>query len=248
MDPLTTSAASGMRARIESLEMLANNLANVATAGYKSDREFYSLYAAPEALESSLDGPLASTLPVIERHWTDFNQGTLTPTDSPLDFALSGQGFFAANGPAGPLYTRNGGFRLSPAGVLTTGEGYPVRSAAGGQIQSQSAAPLEVSPDGTIRQSGQILGQLAVVSFDQPAGLEKVGRNYFRAGIAGGGAKPAAGAEIHQGQLEASNVATPESAVRLINIMRQFEMLQKAIALGAEMNRRAVEEVARVNP
>ena len=247
MDPLTISAASGMRARMESLEMLANNLANVATAGYKSDREFYSLYAAPEALDASLDGPQPSTLPVIERHWTDFNQGTLTPTASPLDFALSGQGFFVVNAPAGPLYTRNGSFRLSPAGVLTTGEGYPVRSAAGGPIQTQSSAPLEVSPDGTIRQSGQVLGQLAVVSFDRPASLEKYGNNYFRGASSGGAAKPAAGVEVHQGKLEASNVATPESAVRLINIMRQFEMLQRAIALGGEMDRRAVEEVARVN-
>jgi flagellar basal body rod protein FlgG len=227
--------------------MLANNLANVATAGYKSDREFYSLYVAPEALESSLDGPLPSTLPVIERRWTDFNQGTLTPTASPLDFALSGQGFFVVNGPVGPLYTRNGAFRLSSAGLLTTEEGYPVRSAAGGQIQSQSATSLEVAPDGTVRQSGLMLGQLAVVSFDQPASLEKVGHNYFRAGTSDG-AKPAAAVEIHQGKLEASNVATPESAVRLINIMRQFEMLQRAIVLGAEMNRRALEEVARVNP
>ena len=74
MDSLMISAASGMRARMESLDMLANNLANAATAGYKSDREMYSLYVAPEALDPALAGesPLPSTLPVVEHRWTDF--------------------------------------------------------------------------------------------------------------------------------------------------------------------------------
>ena len=86
MDPLTISAASGLRVRLESLDLLANNLANAATAGYKSDREFYSLYTAPEVLE---DNAAPSTLPVVERRWTDFSQGTLTPTGNPLDLALA---------------------------------------------------------------------------------------------------------------------------------------------------------------
>jgi flagellar basal body rod protein FlgG len=187
-------------------------------------------------------------LPVIERHWTDFTQGTLTPTASPLDLALQGRGFFVVNGPSGPLLTRNGAFRLSSAGLLVTAEGYQVRSVSGAPIQSQSAAPLEVSPDGTIRQSGQLLGQLELAAINQPASLEKFGHSYFRAVSAQSGVQPATGVEVHQGKLEASNVATPESAVRLINIMRQFEMLQRAVALGAEMNRHAIEEVARVSP
>src|ERR1044071_5938381 len=70
MDPLTSTAASGLRARMESLDMLANNLANAETGGYKIDREFYSLYSSPEA-----GGNDPVTLPVIERHWTDFSQG-----------------------------------------------------------------------------------------------------------------------------------------------------------------------------
>ena len=250
MDQLMISAASGMRARMESLEMLANNLANAATAGYKADREFYSLYVAPEAASAGLDGfsPMPSTLPVIERHWTDFKQGTLTPTGNPLDFALSGQGFFVVDGPNGPLYTRNGSFQLSKAGVLTTGDGYAVRSISGTPIMASSSAPLEVSPDGVVRQSGQVLGQLAVVTFDQHGSVEKFGKNYFRVLAPEGSAKSATGTEVHQGKLEASNVGAPESAVRLISLMRQFEMLQKAILLSGEMGRRAVEEVARVNP
>ncbi len=250
MDGITTAAASGMRARMEALEMLANNLANAATAGYKTDRESYSLYVAPEAMADALNGfgPMPSTLPLVERHWTDFTQGALTPTGNPLDLAISGNGFFAVQGPQGPLYTRNGGFRLSAAGVLTTADGYAVRAAGGNTIQAQGPEPLEISPEGEVRQNGQSLGRLEIVSFDRPEAIEKLGKNYFRALDPQAPPRAAAGFRIHQGKLENSNVGTPESAVRLINILRQFEMLQKAIALGAEMNRRAVEEVARVNP
>jgi flagellar basal body rod protein FlgG len=249
MDPLMITAASGMRARLESLEMLANNLANTATAGYKSDREFYSLYVAAEALQSSEDGfdRLPATLPVIQSQWTDYSQGTLTPTGNPLDLALSGQGFFVADGPGSLLYTRNGSLRLSSSGVLTTAEGYTVRSVRGTPIRATAGVPLEISTDGAVRQAGQALGQLAVVKFSNPASVGKVGRNYYRAVDPAAAPQPAPATEVHQGKLESSNVGAPESAVRLISILRQFEMLQKAALLGAEMGRRAIEEVARTN-
>lgn len=248
MDSLMISAASGMRARMESLDMLANNLANAATAGYKSDREMYGLYAAPEALDPALAGesPMPSTLPVVERRWTDFGQGSLTPTGNPLDLALGTKGFFVVNGPNGPLYTRNGSFRISAGGVLTTHDGYAVRGVDGQPIRTQSAAPLEVSRDGTIRQEGIVLGQVAVVGADKGT-LEKAGGNYYRGADAGAALPPAAEVEVHQGKLESSNVNAPETAVRLVNILRQFEMLQRAAMLGGEMGRRAIEEVARVN-
>src|SRR3954469_3911181 len=88
MDPISISAASGMRARMESLELLANNLANVETGGYKADREFYSLYTSAEA-GGAANGEVA-TLPVIESHWTDLRQGDLKNTGNPLDLALDG--------------------------------------------------------------------------------------------------------------------------------------------------------------
>jgi flagellar basal-body rod protein FlgF len=246
MDALTVAAASGLRARMESLEMLANNLANAATGGYKMDREFYSLYLSTEAQGSSTPGRTPATLPVIERHWTDFSQGLLRTTNNPFDLALSGKGFFSVNGPSGRLYTRDGSFRLSATGVLTTLEGYPVRTVGGGPVQTQSAGSLEVSPDGTVTQEGIVLGRLEVVDFQDPSVLAKQGNNYFRTADQNLTPGTAVAAEIHQGKLEDSNVATAEGAVRLVSVMRQFEMLQRAISLGAEMNRRVIEEVARI--
>src|SRR5271156_1406174 len=136
MDPVAVSAASGLRSRMEALDMLANNLANASTGGFKLDREFYSLFTVAD---DSMEGEATPTkLPVVQKQWTDFSQGALQPTGNPLDLALSGKGFFQVTGPSGPLYTRNGSFVLSPTGVLSTGEGYPVTTDGGGTIQAQS--------------------------------------------------------------------------------------------------------------
>jgi flagellar basal-body rod protein FlgF len=242
MDPMTAIAASGLRARMESLELLANNVANASTGGYKADREFYSLYVAPEAQDND---PLAS-MPVIERPWIDLSQGVVHSTGNPLDVALSGKGFFSVQAPSGPLYTRNGSFRLAPDGKLVTSDGYAVRGAGGASLAVATSLPVEISSDGTIRQDGKVIGQLEIVDFTSTAGLAKQGSNYFRAG--GPALKPAApsGTMVEQGKLEASNTGSADSAVRLVSILRQFEMLQKAVSLGAEMNRRAIEEVAKV--
>jgi len=243
MDSLLTAAASGMRARLEALDLAANNIANSGTTGFKLDRESYNLYVAPEAVDP--ESPAPSTLPVVERNWTDFTQGSLAATGNLLDVAISGQGFFAVNGPGSTLYTRNGSFRLSPAGVITTADGYAVRDTGGGTIQLQPNLPFEVTPDGTVKQAGADVGRVAVIDFDQPQALAKFGRNYFQADSSAV-PKPAA-AQVEQGKVETSNVAAPDSAVRLIGLMRQFEMLQKAITMDGDMARQAIEQVARVS-
>jgi flagellar basal-body rod protein FlgF len=242
MDGISTSAASGMQARMESLEMLANNLANVETGGYKADREFFSLYTGDDATSDPQTGDV-STVPVIESQWTDLSQGVIRQTANPLDFAIQGEGMFAAQTAGGVRYTRNGSFRLSPSGTLTSSDGNPILAQGGGQIAVQPGLPVEVLPDGTVQQGGQAVGQMMVASFD-PQSIAKEGLNYF-APLAGATAKPASGAVL-QGKLEQSNVGPAESSVRLVAIMRQFEMLQKAMNLGNELNRRAIEEVARV--
>jgi flagellar basal-body rod protein FlgF len=235
-------AASGMRSRMESLDLLANNIANASTGGYKADREFYSLYAAPEA-ES--DSP--TTMPLIQKPYTDLSQGVLQVTGNTLDLALSGQGFFTVQGPNGPLYTRNGNFRLSTDGKLISAEGYPVNGTGGAAITISGSQPIEISSDGTVSQDGKVVGQLQVADFTSGAGLSKQGSNYFRTADPGGRVAAPKGTTVEQGKLEASNSGTAESAVRLISIMRQFEMLQKAATLGTDMDKQAVEQVARVS-
>ena len=245
MDTLTSAAASGIRARIESLDMLANNIANASAPGFKADRESFGLYLSSEAAESTA-GATPPVLPVIERQWTDFTQGSITPTGNPLDLALNGKGFFVANAPTGPTFTRAGNFQISKQGELVTLEGYPLRGQDGKPIVLDSTKPVEITPEGLVRQSGQDISQIAVVDFPDATAISKRGGNYFGIDVSKVLPAPAPSTEIQQGRLEAANAQPAESAVRLITVMRQFESLQKAMAIGNEMNRQAVQEVAKV--
>lgn len=231
---------------MESLDMLANNISNSSAAGFKADREFYGLYISADA-SAAASANSRTTLPVIERRWTDFAQGSLTPTSNPLDLALNGEGFFVASSSSGNVFTRDGNFRLSAQGQLETADGYAIQDSNGNSIQLDSSKPIEVAPDGTIRQDGQDISQIAVVNFKNPAALAKRGNNYFQADLASMPAVPASRTEVQQGKLEAANFQPAESAVRLVTILRQFESLQKAMAIGAEMDRSTVQEVAKVS-
>jgi flagellar basal-body rod protein FlgF len=147
-------------------------------------------------------------------------------------------------GPAGPLYTRNGSFRMSATGQLQTQDGYPVLGSNGAPIQLNPNQPVDVDTRGAISQAGQTVGQLQIFSFKNLGDLSKQGQTYFRYGGADTDIKNASG-EIQQGKVETSNVPNAEAAVRLVSVMRQFEMLQKAISIGVDMNKEAIEEVAR---
>jgi flagellar basal body rod protein FlgG len=241
MDPMTALAASGLRARMESLDLLANNIANASTGGYKADREFYSLYVGPDTQEDDA----ANTMPVIERQWTDLSQGLVHPTGNALDLALAGSGFFTVQGPNGPLYTRNGNFHLASDGKLMAPDGYPAQTVSGTPLTLAASQPVEILRDGTVRQGGANIAQLALANFADPAALVKQGGNYFVADPASGTAVPT-GTSVQQGQLEDSNAGAAEGAVRLVAVMRQFEMMQKAVLMGDEMSKQAIEQVAKV--
>lgn len=235
MEPLLISAASGMKARMESLDMLANNIANSGTVGFKTDKEFYSLYE--------------QQLPVIQKQWIDFSQGMLTPTGNALDLALSGQGFFALNSPRGTVFTRSGQFQVSKSNQLQTAEGYTLRDVNnnGAPITVDPAQPVDIAKDGTVLQSGQVVGQLEISGVEDPGRtLAKMGGSYFIS-TPQGKPVPQPDTEVHQGALEQSNVPVADAAVRLVSIMRQFEMLQKAMLAGADMDKQAVEQVAKVS-
>jgi flagellar basal body rod protein FlgG len=248
MDPLTATAAAGMRSRLESLDLLANNLANASTPGFKADRERYTLYQSAAALNADRPGWPSPQLPLIESNWIDWRQGTLERTGRPLDLALEGGGFFVVHGPSGPLLTRNGNFHLSAAGRLVNADGYEVETVDKNRIRAEPGLPVEIGPEGAVMQQGTELGRLRLV--EMPGGAEAVKRAglYFSLDLPALSSLPAARAAIRPAHLEQSNAGPAQSAVRLVEILRQFESLQRAAQIGSEMGRRAVEEVARVTP
>jgi flagellar basal body rod protein FlgG len=245
MDNLSIAAVSGLRSRMQSLDLLANNLANSATSGYKSDREYYGLYSSDDS-ENAVDGGTGTSLPVVEKQWTDFSPGVMETTGNPLDIALAGSGFFTVNGPKGPLYTRNGNLKVLPTGELANAEGYTLRSTTGSTINVGAGKQINITTEGNVQQDGRNVGQLEVVDFKSTDSLQKVGSASFQNTDPKNTPAAPSNIDVQQGKIEGSNVPVAYAAMRLVGIMRQFEMLQKAIGISSEMDTKSIQEVARV--
>lgn len=248
MDPLTITAAAGMRSRLESLDLLANNLSNTSAPGFKADRERFSLYLAQESITAQEDGAGVAQpfTPVIQSHWTDTTQGELRSTGGSGDLALSGQGYFQMNGEDGPLFTRDGRFTVTKGGKILSQAGYEFSSTDGKPIQVDPSLPVAVDPDGTVRQQSVEVGRLKMVDWPAETASQKRGGGTFQLNSESLRGLLNSSAQIHQGYQEQSNLSPAEASIRLIETLRQFESLNKAAQIGADMSRHSVEDVARV--
>lgn len=242
MDPISSTAAAGIRARMEVLDLLANNLANSSTPGFKADREAYRLYVGAESSDRM---PWS---PVVDSNVTDFGQGQLQATSVPSDLAISGDGFFVADGPRGPLLTRNGRLHVTEEGRLLTQEGHELATVEGRRIRLDPQMAFQVSSDGMITQDGSQIGRLRIAEAAPGFQPEKQAGAYFQLDTSLIRNSHPERYQIKQGHLESSNFSSSEASVKLISVLRQFESLQKAMQLGGEMGRKAVEDVARVTP
>ncbi len=235
-----------MKARLETLDVLGNNIANASTNAFKADREFYRLFTT-ERTRFGGEDDLLSLMPVVEASIVDFSQGPLMATESPLDVALSGPGFLAVRSPGGTLYTRNGSLRRLVSGQLATVDGYAVLGTDQKGIVLPENGEVRIEPDGRVLVDGLEAGQLRVVEFEAPRALSKSGNNYFTAGEAAA-PKLAESTGVLQGRLEASNINASEEAINLITAGRHFEMMRHIASLiGEQMNGRAVDELGRTS-
>ena len=239
------------------MRVIANNLANVSTTGFKGDRANFATLAYQDARiagqQSSDQTEYATGLNLgtgvaIQSTTRMDTQGTLDTTGNALDLAISGNGFFQVALPSGQTaYTRAGNFNLSAQGVLVTSQGYPVQPAI---TIPAGATAVTIGPDGTVsaQLQGQAastqLGQITIASFPNPAGLQAAGDNFLSetgasgaaqigpAGIAGRG-------KINQGMLETSNVNTVQELVDMIECQRAYEINSKMISSVDEMLKNA---------
>jgi flagellar basal-body rod protein FlgF/flagellar basal-body rod protein FlgG len=235
------AASAGLLARTQELDLAANNLANANTSGFRSER--VSFKTQMMSASSNVSTRAVSSFGVLGSPRTDFSQGSLQQTGNPLDLALEGAGFFAVQAPTGIQYTRNGNFHLTKNGALVTAQGFPVLGDKGPITLPQGNA--EISSAGVISVDGAVAGQLQLNQFDSSVPLTSLGDAYYSAPSAA--ATPATNLTVRQGALESSNINPVESAVSLIEIQRNAEMMQRALnTFHTEFNKIAVEDLPKV--
>lgn len=244
MDSGYYAACTGLRAQNQALELVANNLANVSTIGYRGQSAaFQSLLAGEPAPMNEINHAI-NNFNILDRTTVDLTSGTLQRTGNPLDVAMEGSAFFVVQTAAGNLYTRAGNFQLSAAGKLVTASGDAVLGSQG--PITLPAGDVAISGDGTVSVDGAVVDQLRIVRFPPEAALTSVGGSYYSAGTAS--PLPASASRVRQGMIEDSNVNAMKAVVQLITVQRQAEMLQRALSLFyANFNQTAASDLPRVS-
>jgi len=229
MDSGYYAAFTGLLARQQSLDTAANNLSNTNTNGFRAEREFFrDALTGPNAMNSQLNTAV-NNFGVLGGNRIDLSQGQMVSTGNPLDLAIDGQGFFAVQDAKGNVqYTRDGSFRRSAKGVLTTSQGEPVLNALGKPITIPSG-PVTIAADGTVSVEGGVAGRIAV--FDFPTGTPLVPEGVSRYQAPPKTAKVSTSAAIHQGVVESSNQDVVRGTLQLILVQRQSEMMMKALSV-----------------
>ncbi|MFO1435229.1 MAG: flagellar basal-body rod protein FlgG [Gammaproteobacteria bacterium] len=253
MEPALWVAKTGLDAQNTRMQVIAHNLANVNTTGFKRDRAsfedlLYQTVRQPGA-SSSQDSELPSGLMLgtgvrIVSTEKNFGQGSIEQTSNPLDVAIQGRGFFQVLMPDGSLsYSRDGSFEMDSQGQLVTSEGYLVQPAI--TIPANTLS-VTVGSDGTVtalvagNATPQQLGTLELADFVNPLGLQPIGQNLFKETVSSGSVQTGTPGTtglgtLVQGSLESSNVNVVEELVNMIETQRAYEMNSKAISTVDQM-------------
>lgn len=244
-------SADGLLAQQYRQDVIANNMANVDTPGFKADRIAFAerlnesmLRQSPGARLPSLDpstGGLFGT-PV----YTDYAQGNIIPSNNPLDLAILDNGFLTVQTPEGDRYTRDGRLVADQDGTLR-------HAASGGAVLDERGRAIAIDPAakglvkidqlGRVSQGDTVIGRLSLVDFEDRQALEKVGQNLYDSQAA---RQIAATGEIKQGAYEASGVEPASALVDMISAARAYEMNVSLISMQDETLGRAVNEVGRI--
>lgn len=230
-----TLAVGLIASETRQVETTAQNIANLATPGYKRQITF------ADALGQAQTGAPPSALPQANRTVaTDFTPGKLVHTGNPFDLALRGGGFFTVATPHGLAYVRSGTFRPDPNGRLVTAQGWALQNAGGGDVVVRSS-DWHVESDGTAVDNGNPVAVIGTASFRDPGQLARAGSGLYFAN----GATPdeLIDSRVVQGFLEASNVSNGDEMVRMMEAMRRIESGQKLVHAYDDMMSAALQRM-----
>jgi len=234
------------------IDVIANNVANVNTNGYKADKSLFQEYLMPVAHADNFVGRDRVFSYVQDRAaWHDFGRGSIEQTGNPLDVAIDGKAFLAVQTPGGERYTRDGALQINAQGQLTTADGNLVLGTGGPITFQPNDRDIVISSDGTVTVregvntlTDSVRGKLRLVSFAQPQLLQKEGSNLFSA--PNGDAQADTTTRVSQGFIEKSNVSAVSEMSRLIEVSRTYTQISAILQQQGDMRRTAIERLADV--
>ena len=236
------------------MDVIANNLANLNTTGFKADGAVFQEFISPTA---RADNFLTADRRVSFVHdratWVDISQGPLERTGNPLDVAVDGRGYFAVQTPRGERYTRNGAFQINNNGELVTSEGFQVLGDAGPIVFQPTDRDITISEDGTVSvrvgnnvQVDSQRGKIRVALFDQPGRLEKDGSSVFAAPAGVTPTTDPLKTRLQQGVVEKSNVRSVVEMTRMIEVTRTYTQIATMLSQQHDLQTQAVDKLADV--
>ena len=242
------TAASGMVSQLINQDIVANNIANVNTVGFKrtgaSFQNFASLMLDKKlGNQSQQVGELAIQNKLYQSSF-DWSPGSVQQTGNTLDVALQGDGFFHVKGEDGQdYYTRNGAFRLSADGTLVTQDGKTVQSDGGPLQLPPEAQTIQIDKNGQLSVNSQPVGRIKLVTFGNLQALQAAGSNLYTTQQP---EQPAEKATLIQGALERTNVNVVSELLHNMSGLRAYETLQKTFQAHSDLLKKAVTEVGRI--
>jgi flagellar basal-body rod protein FlgF len=244
MDSGYYAVCAGLAAQTQALELVAHNLANLATTGYRGQQStFRSLMTGHGSASGNLLNAAINNFGVLGGSRLDLKPGSTVATGNPLDVAIAGSGFFSVQSAQGIQYTRDGSFHVTSDGLLVTSQGNTVLGEQGPVTVPNGA--VAISSDGTISVNGAVVDKLRLAEFPPGTNLTALGNATYSAPV--GSAVAAADTSLRQGMIEGSNVSATESVVQLLTVQRSAEMLGRAFsALDGQLNQIAVQDLPKV--
>jgi flagellar basal-body rod protein FlgF len=234
------------------LDVVAHNVANINTTGFKADRMLFEEYLNSGAHEDNFQRPDRRVSYVQDRGtFHDLKQGAFEATSNPLDVAIDGDGFLVVQTAGGERYTRDGNLHLNDKGQLVTASGTAVLGDAGPIVFQQTDHDINISQDGTvtvlegINRIDSVRGKIRMVNFAQPQRLVKEGSNLFSAGP-GATPQPSTTSKLNQGFIEKSNVSSVVEMTRMIDVTRAYTELSNMLQSQGDARRSAIEKLADV--
>jgi flagellar basal-body rod protein FlgF len=233
------------------MDVVANNVANVNTNGFKADKSLFQEYLRTGAHEDNFIGRDRAVSFVLDSGtFKDFAPGPSEQTKSPLDVAIDGSGFLVVQTPAGERYTRDGGLQINAQGQLVTAAGNPVLGTSGPIVFQPTDHDVTIASDGNItvvegvNRIDSVRGKLRLVSFADAQRLLKEGSNLYSEGTAA--AQPDTVSKVRQGFVEKSNVSSVAEMSRMIEVTRTYTQIANMLQQQSDLHKSAIDKLADV--